>query len=894
MNRLLLIAAGLVLLSTSGVRAGAIRFHYRPSENVDPNVLAALVRRAADPNAEVRVESIEDLGRLWASEAWGVIAGHLTDRAVVQTKAGPRTVAAVACDTLGQLGERRAVPHLIPLLEDPDLKDAASRALALLKNVRVVRAPWPVRGPLVGRYEALDAVDPLCGSDPVKWRAWWTQQQLSGREVFVRVYKDPRKEPARFELVAAKVTGESVALAAIPGADPCSVVLICPQDQQNEDLRVMMGRWLVARCVADGKSLSVPNLWWPTLSDRPACDRWMIEDALGDPIRGAQVEVFLVKRGRAGRCTVCLGKWVVPEGGMEAIQAGGGFSMWVEVSHPDYGKASSGSVMPGYPEIRVPLVRQGSEAGERAIWGTVVDESGQAVSGAEILCDSVRTLGEGLIRPSRWGGSGKAITDANGFFALYTPPDSMFAELQGSLVPPGSQYHVTVTPSADSDLAPFEGTVPNGAATRITLRHIDRRARTFVFQTQDGVLQNVELLKRIAIEVQPPGRPAQKYDHARWSAGDAMPEGTYVATLKMDTSALRFEPLLVTQDSPGVLVFRDRATVTYSGQVLHAKTGLPLAGAFVLVETRGGPKRFSDLTDAEWTPLEQLNLHPDADDEALKAVGKVYPFLDVVRTDAAGCYEIRLEGGTDFYAIVYFARDYVPAQCRVARLEPDATGRVEIPPIHLYPAAKVKMYVQTGLEQVRIAVYWRLKEDQTPSWARELGSRPMASSPRPLYSHSYAPNVEQVVFVPAEVPLQLTVTTGPDDRLCPWTYPQIVCLPQGAVMDLGSCSLQESLSVVLQVVDRDGRPLEGVPVKRAMGRTLSTTHNTDENGLATLRVAPHSHAHLGVFPFTLRDRAARRLKPETVAIEVGGVEDEGRQFTLVLSEDLLTALFGDR
>ncbi len=893
MNRLLLIAAGLVLLSTSGVRAGAIRFHYRPSENVDPNVLAALVRRAADPNAEVRAESIEELGRLWASDAWGVIVGHLTDRAVVQTKAGPRTVAAVACDTLGQLGERRAVPHVIPLLEDPDLKDAASRALSLLKNVRVVRAPGPAPGPTDGKPQ-VDTLDPLCGSDPIKWRAWWTQQQLSGREVFVRVYKDPRKEPARFELVAAKVTGESVPLAAIPGADPCSVVLICPQDQQDDDLRAMMGQWLMARCVADGKSLSMPNLWWPTLSDRPACDRWIIEDAPGDPIRGAQVEVFLVKRGRAGRCTVCLGQWVVPDGSMEAIQAGGGFSMWVEVSHPDYGKASSGPVMPGYPEIRVPLVRLGSEARERAIWGTVADESGRAVSGAEILSDSVRTLGEGLIRPSRWGGSGKAITDANGFFALYTPPDSMFAELQGSLIPPGSRYHVTVTPSADSDLAPFEGTVPNGIATRITLRHIDRRARTFVFQTADGVVQDLEVLKRITIEVQPPGRSAQKYDHAQWSADLAMPEGTYVATLETDASAQRFEPLLVTEDSPDVLVFRDRAAVSYSGQVLHAKTGLPLAGAFVLIETRGGSKRFSDLTDAQWTSLEQLDLHPDADDEALKAVGQVYPFLDVVRTDIGGRYEICLDGGTDFYALVCFARDYVPAQCRVAPLEPDATGRVEIPPIRLYPAAKVKIYVQTDLEQVAIAAYWRLKEDETPSWARELGSSPMASRPRPLYSHSYTPNVEQVVFVPAEVPLQLTVTTGPDDRLCPWTYPQVVCLPQGAVMDLGPCSLQESLWVVLQVIDRAGRPLEGVPVRRTMGRNLGTTHNTDENGLATLRVAPYSHAHLGVFPFTLQDRTAHRLKPETVAFDVGGVEDKGRQFTLVLSDDLLTALFGDR
>jgi hypothetical protein len=333
--------------------------------------------------------------------------------------------------------------------------------------------------------------------------------------------------------------------------------------------------------------------------------------------------------------------------------------------------------------------------------------------------------------------------------------------------------------------------------------------------------------------------------------------------------------------------------VTYSGQVVHAKTGLPLAGVFVLVETGLGQKKFSDFTEEQWSGLDRLDAHPDRSEAALNAVREVYGFLDLVRTDDQGAYEIR-STDADFYGFIYFAKDYIPLQYRHIGLTPDETGRVQMPPQRLYPAARVSVLVGTNLEGVRITADWRFDMERVPAWAHVLCSDRRGGRPSLEYAYGYSPNVPQFVFVPAEVPLQLAVGKPTDDRICPFVYPQTICLPPGAVMDLGSCTLEEALMVAVQVVDQEGKTREGVPVSRRMGNTLHPTHNTDENGLTIFYGPPHSSGEFGVFPLALFDRNLQRFASEVIPFQIGGVEDQGKQFTLVLSDDLLTALFADK
>jgi hypothetical protein len=216
-----------------------------------------------------------------------------------------------------------------------------------------------------------------------------------------------------------------------------------------------------------------------------------------------------------------------------------------------------------------------------------------------------------------------------------------------------------------------------------------------------------------------------------------------------------------------------------------------------------------------------------------------------------------------------------------------------LPEIRLYPAAKVSMQVQTSLNGVGIAARWQVEKDRAPAWARELCSEPTDRWLSLEYSYWYAPNVTQWVFVPAEVPVQLVVSTPYTEQLCPFAYPQSVCLVQGATMNLGPCTLPQALTVVVQVLDRQGRPREGIPVSRQGGDAPSLVRNTDENGLASMYVRPHSSGRFSVSAHMTDVGRARGLRPEAISFEVGGPEDQGRQLTLVLSDEMLSALFGN-
>jgi hypothetical protein len=171
--------------------------------------------------------------------------------------------------------------------------------------------------------------------------------------------------------------------------------------------------------------------------------------------------------------------------------------------------------------------------------------------------------------------SDKAISDAHGFFSLYPPPNEQFADQRGSLIPPGSRFHITIEPLPSSVLLPFQGEIGNGTPNRIVLERAGGKVHTFIFQTSDRVPIAPDLMKQITIQVQRPNRPPLTYGYAQWSAGSAIPEGTYVASLRTEDYERHSEPLLVTVASPDILVFLFPGGVAYLGQVVHAATGRP-------------------------------------------------------------------------------------------------------------------------------------------------------------------------------------------------------------------------------------------------------------------------------------------------------------------------------
>lgn len=883
----LLLVVGLMMLYTAPLFGGRIVLHhYWPrAHETDPDLWASLTRDTTDPNAEVRVRAIEELARLRDGHAIGTIARLLDDRAVVETQIGPTPVAALACAALGVLSDPNAVPHLIPLLDDPDLHEAACKALEYLRG-----GGRSYHRELTSLLAADDLLDGWCGCDPLNWQAWWTWRNVSAREIIVRLYKAPRIDPTSYELVRARVVSRSVPFGSIAGADPCSVVVICGADQEEQDLRMMMGQWVTMRCGSERKGCNVPDRLWRIPGGDAIPARWTIEDALGQPMRGASVEVWLRPRKAAKGVQLRFGRWQTPDGTLEARQFPGAHLPVFRVSHPDYGKAIAQGILPGQNWVRVPLVRMDSEAGRRSVWGTVVDESGQPLAGARVRCGGVRTLGGVPIQPDLKGAGGEGVTDANGFFTLYMSPDERHPTLRGGLIPPGSRFLISVHPPAGIDLLPYQGDIVSGSAECIVLRGLVSRNRRLVFRIGGETVRDPAALERISLEIQPLRGPVRTYDYAQWSGGDPMPEGRYTATLEVDGYKRTFGPTIVSASQE--MVYLSTRPTLCSGRVVNARTGRPVARAFVLIRGRRGNGRFSDLTPEQWDQIEQLDVHTPADHEARAPLERVFGSGRFVRTDADGRYEVSPDSGASGLNMVCFARDFVPVRYNTGGLVPDLSGRVELPPIDLFPAAWVQIHVRADGVRSGIAVKWQFDPNQVPTWAQSLCAKRRDGWFSQEYAYGCAADRDEIVYVPAYVPLQLTLRPPRMSRLSSYTYSQTLCLPQGTFTDLGPCSLPKAVPVVVQVVDERGRPVEGVPVQfMARHGALEGLCNSDAHGLVTLYVPPHSSGRIGVFPHIPLRRHPSWFEPETVPFDIGGAEEKNERLTLVLSDVLRMFLF---
>jgi len=124
----------------------------------DARAVPALRAALKDDSPYVRSIAVAALGELKAAKAYDDIVAVTNDKGekAVPPKAGvlncfPVCPADSACYALGALGDRRAVPVLIGLVDDKDVETAAMQALEVLTKQKF-------------------------GYDAEKWKAWWEGQ----------------------------------------------------------------------------------------------------------------------------------------------------------------------------------------------------------------------------------------------------------------------------------------------------------------------------------------------------------------------------------------------------------------------------------------------------------------------------------------------------------------------------------------------------------------------------------------------------------------------------------------------------------------------------------------------------------------------------------------------
>jgi len=709
-----------------------------------------------------------------------------------------------------------------------------------------------------------------------------TATELDGKVLVVRMYADWENAPAEFEPLIVHFKGNQVTIEP-DEATIAPVAVITAEDQKDEAVKKAVGDHVCAVAVTKKLNLRLPFSHTPDREVR----LWMFTDALGEPLADAAAEIWLTDyrgpRIRFGRTTLDnAGRltWKMLIGNLRTI--------YFTVSHPDYGCAEVQEPFESARRLTVPLVRKGTAAAERGIYGRVVDPNGVPVAGATIECPSVRTLGEGLV--SGLGEPCKGITDANGMFSFYMP-NRKGREDRGELIPPKSKYYVRIEAPKSLGLLPYGEPIENGREVKVILERGDR-LRRLRFEDQNGQITDPVKLETITVSLRRPGRLLLSLHYDDWKDGMFLPLGTYDAMTYSVHGECRFDPVELTRESPQEVVFKLPAGVTYYGRVVHGITGRPMPGAFVLaMSSVSSDLRLCDLTAEQWDALHGFASDPPANDAALDLLHKAYGFIKLVRTDAAGSYGIALEPDETFYGFVAFERDYLAVMHRKHELKVGPDRFAEIPTIKLFPAATAFVETVVDKEFTSIMPRWEIEEGSRPAWVEDLLGIDKNPESSLEYKHWLTPNARRPVPVPAGVSLRLKLEMPYDEEFCPILIPQEIHLVQGETADLGRFTLERALAVQVRVTDSAGETLEGIPIRTVeVGRDgmqyWSVSHNTDEQGIARFHVVPNSTGSFGVLH---HDDKVGVLK-ETSDYKVGGPEDAGREFVLKLSDEMVALL----
>jgi hypothetical protein len=514
------------------------------------------------------------------------------------------------------------------------------------------------------------------------------QEVLDGRQVVMRVYNNWQVEPEAYELVRASLTGLMLSFDPVKSAfmqvNESAVIVVIGQDQQDKAVRALLADVVFTQVYKKRKSLF---LWPPFLQD-PGQKWWVFNDALGVPIPEASVKIRILDCNHGA--WISLGKVTLDEKGrLKRLKRINPLSKFIFiVSHPDYGTAR---VEAKYcPSLDNPpttyvvhLVPLDSEAINRSIWGFVTDRQGNPVSGAEITCHQLMVPSGKRIQLYR-GSISKALTDQQGWFAMYVPVEQD-GKLVSSLVPPMVRYSLTVMPPKFLNLRQYNGDFIAGKQATITLNAMkgDEYFHTFAFEYPKGAITNLEELKKITIALYRDQRKWLSLKYDDWKDGSYLPSGILRASTPRWGYPFSFEPIEMTADSPEGLVFGTAKKIIYKGKVVNGITDEPMPSVLVLNNDSYSRKAPSSLKPEQW---EQLRTQAAEDLAAGPSDKKLYDYKNrVTLTDVNGCYQVLFMPGfnTRLGSFTALEEGFVAESIYVGYLKPNANGIVEVPTIKL-------------------------------------------------------------------------------------------------------------------------------------------------------------------------------------------------------------------
>jgi hypothetical protein len=749
-------------------------------------------------------------------------------------------------------------------LDFPDTQWKVAIILAEDQKDEVVRfaiGEWPYRGHKPGRGgHVYLTIAP---------------QPTSGRELVARIYRDWKQRPEEYQKATTVILGKTVTLTLDDVNEP-AVAAIFGEDQQDELVKKRMGYRVYGWAYKPGLRFSLPD----EVSPDPNDFYWIFVDALGNPLQSATIELYL----HHPNWRVLVDKGVVDDTGQwktrfqvraSNIGLDGSRCHLFVVSHPDYGAAEVKIYQTQFREhiIILPFVPADSEAYQRSAWGVVVDPNNNPVCGAMVEATSLR------VRGGDWIEGALAIcycvrTDKQGKFRVYMPVNPK-NEAIGPLIPPKAEYQMRVEPPQKLGMAEYQGSIPTGQASVITLARRSGYFHTFAFGNQNDVVINRKLFQWTRIRVRRQNARDTYIEYEEWKDGGFFPLGTYEVDMPLgrDGREHAFEPVEVTADSPERIFFKPivLAPKVYYGRVVHGVTGEPMAGVSV-----------RDLTS-----------RPPTVEEKRDASKKT-------RSDEAGRFELKRPGHIRTREIEIYEPNYLTILIKNSLFKEDPKGNFELPLTRMFPAARVIVEPwmhKTNIKEQRYHGHPSLEPElmvdvnNNPPWAKDFltaGIDDFRDRDHRGYSLDTNDGPESF-YVPAGLNLQLQLRPSYDKEWSPITIAENVKLEQGQVLDLGRVEIKRALSMFVDVTEGAGEPVEGVPVT-ACDQYGRTTSYTDENGVAIFSLARDSKGEFLVEYKPAEDTDGPHLR-EAMPYEITGVADANSVLTLKVSDEILYHLF---
>jgi len=573
--------------------------------------------------------------------------------------------------------------------------------------------------------------------------------------------------------------------------------------------------------------------------------------------------------------------------------ASGDVRVMVIVQHPEYGSAQSAvETGEGKTVIQLPIVRRGTEAYRRSVSGQVVDPAGEPIAGAVVHCSEIRTPGEGLIQGK--DPRGEALSDKDGRFTLYLPNEDTRSE-RGVLIPANSRYRLQITVPGNDSFFPMAGRYSNVEPVHIEVPRVTHFHR-FRFEAVDGGwIHDEQQLRQVHVQYegqQNGERMLIDLGNSAVREGRKLLAGRYAAQSFASGNAVEYLPLAVSDASPEELSFSLPHAVTYRGRVVDGVTGAPVADALVMGWNSTAHNNLALLTADDWKMLREVPSNPPLDHPAVRRLREFYGVQGLVRTDREGRFEIIRQPDQDFYGLMAFSENSVPFKVRVGPLKPDSKHRVDAGEFPLFPAARIVVRPVFGGERLAVAPRWVPADAGQPEWYERFQNAGRSSDREFEYVHWLTLNESQPVLVPASIRLRVRFETPYDDK---WdaAVVEAIQLEPGATKEIGDLQFSATLPVAVRVIDRQGRSVEGVPVRQKYlgDNAWSVAHNTDRDGLAQFHAPRNSQGQFWVsdLPGPQELRFAENL---LTRFKVGN-ESPASPFTITITDAQSTLLLGN-